>query len=57
MQNFDLPQHLKRGSSTTRARKDNYTALMLAKWASKCYNDIMTVENKPIPTGFTPFMI
>ena len=55
--NFDLPQHLRRSSSTNKARKDNYTALMLGKWASKCYNDLMTVENKPIPSGFTPFMI
>jgi len=55
--NFDLPQHLRRSNSPNRARKDNYTTLMLAKWASKCYNDLMTIENKPIPTGFTPFMI
>jgi len=56
MQNFDLPQHLKRGSSTTRARKDNYSAFMLANWAVKCYNDIMkqNVENNTFT--FTPIM-
>ena len=55
--NFDLPQHLKRSNSPNRARKDNYTALMLAKWGSKCYNDIMTTENKIVATGFTPILI
>ena len=56
MQNFDLPQHLKRGSSATRARKDNYSAFMLANWGVKCYNDIMkqTVENNTFT--FTPVM-
>ena len=56
MQNFDLPQHLKRGSSATRARKDNYSALMLANWGAKCYNDIMkqNVENNTFT--FTPVM-
>lgn len=56
MQNFDLPQHLKRGSSATRARKDNYSAFMLANWGVKCYNDIMkqTVENNQFT--FTPVM-
>ena len=55
--NFDLPQHLKRSNSPNRARKDNYTALMLAKWGSKCYNDIMTTENKIVAAGFTPMLI
>jgi hypothetical protein len=56
MQNFDLPQHLKRGSSATRARKDNYSAFMLANWGLKCYNDIMkqNVENNTFT--FTPVM-
>ncbi len=56
-QTFDLPQHLKRSTSSNRARKDNYTTLMLANWASKCYFDLMS---KPIEdnTGtFTPRMI
>lgn len=55
--NFDLPQHLKRSNSPNRARKDNYTALMLAKWGSKCYNDIVTTENKIVAAGFTPILI
>jgi len=56
-QNFDLPQHLKRSSSANKARKDNYSALMLANWAYKCYNDLMSVEKTlEIPT-FKPIMI
>ena len=55
--NFDLPQHLKRSNSASRARKDNYTALMLAKWGSKCYNDIMATQNKIVHSGFTPILI
>ena len=56
MQNFDLPQHLKRGSSATRARKDNYSAFMLANWGVKYYNDMMkqSVENNTFT--FTPVM-
>ena len=56
-QNFDLPQHLKRSASANKARKDNYSALMLANWAYKCYNDLMaTPKNLEIPT-FKPIMI
>ena len=43
-QTFDLPQHLKRSTSANRARKDNYTTLMLANWSLKCYYDIMKVK-------------
>lgn len=56
MQNFDLPQHLKRGSSATRARKDNYSAFMLANWGVKCYNDIMKQNVETDTFTFTPVM-
>jgi hypothetical protein len=56
MQNFDLPQHLKRGSSATRARKDNYSAFMLANWGVKCYNDIMKQQVENNIFTFTPVM-
>jgi len=56
MQNFDLPQHLRRGSSTTRARKDNYSAFMLANWGVKCYNDIMRQTTETNTFTFTPVM-
>jgi len=56
MMNFDLPQHLRRGSSANRARKDNYSAFMLANWAVHCYNEIMSVEINNVTETFTPRM-
>jgi hypothetical protein len=55
-QTFDLPQHLKRSTSATRARKDNYTTLMLANWAMKCYFDMQKAE-EPQYFTFTPRMV
>jgi hypothetical protein len=56
-QSFDLPQHLKRSVSANKARKDNYSALMLANWALKCYNDIMSTEVIQESPTFSPIMI
>lgn len=53
---FDLPSHLKRNSSPGRARKDNYTALMLANWAAKCYFDIQENKTDLLQETFTPVM-
>ena len=55
-QSFDLPQHLKRGSSANKARKDNYSAFMLANWGVKCYNDIMKQKEEQNINTFTPVM-
>ncbi len=55
-QSFDLPQHLARSIATTRARKDNYTTLMLANWALKCYNDMMS-EKEEIGATFSPRLV
>ena len=55
-QTFDLPQHLKRSTSATRARKDNYTTLMLANWALKSYFDMQNAEEAEYFT-FTPRMV
>jgi hypothetical protein len=55
-QTFDLPQHLKRSTSASRARKDNYTTLMLACWATKCYFDMTSVQESSYKT-FSPIMI
>ena len=55
-QSFDLPQHLKRGSSANKARKDNYSAFMLANWGVKCYNDIMQQKVEQNLNTFTPLM-
>jgi hypothetical protein len=55
-QSFDLPQHLKRSTSANRARKDNYTTLMLANWGLKCYNDMNKCEDDQEAT-FSPRLI
>ena len=55
-QTFDLPLHLRKSSSANRARKDNYTTLMLSNWASKSYFDIMNYKEVNIST-FKPRMI
>lgn len=44
-QSFDLPSHLRKSTSVNRARKDNYTTLMLGNWGVKAYFDIMAPEN------------
>ena len=54
-QTFDLPQHLKRSTSANRARKDNYTTLMLANWATKCYFNMKSEKNEQ-PETFLPVM-
>jgi len=56
-QSFDLPQHLKRSSSCNKARKDNYSALLLGNWGLKCYYDIMNAPKEDISQTFTPIMI
>jgi len=56
-QTFDLPQHLKRSTSSTRARKDNYTALMLGSWAVKCYYDMMRINVEDFQETFVPRLI
>ena len=56
-QTFDLPQHLKRSTSPSRARKDNYTTLMLACWATKCYYDIVKLRVESKQPTFSPIMI
>jgi hypothetical protein len=55
-QTFDLPQHLKRDTTKNRARKDNYTTLMLGNWAVKSYYDIMATPSD-LSTTFIPKMI
>lgn len=56
-QTFDLPQHLKRSTSVNRARKDNYTTLMLANWTIKCYYDVMDIDKDSLDSTFNPIMI
>jgi hypothetical protein len=56
-QTFDLPQHLKRSTSANKARKDNYSALMLANWGLKCYHDMMSAQEYQQIATFNPIMI
>jgi len=56
-QTFDLPQHLKRSTSANKARKDNYSALMLSNWALKCYLDIISSVEQTNSASFTPIMV
>ena len=56
-QSFDLPQHLKRSSSANKARKDNYSALLLVNWGLKCYYDIMNAPKDDISATFAPIFI
>ena len=44
-QSFDLPSHLRKSSNINRARKDNYTTLMLGNWGIKIYFDLMCPDN------------
>lgn len=55
-QTFDLPLHLKRSSSASRARKDNYTTLMLVNWAQKSYYDMKSIPSD-MGVTFVPRMI
>ena len=56
-QTFDLPQHLKRNTSSNRARRDNYTTLMIGGWTLKCYYDIINAKETGPEETFTPMMI
>jgi hypothetical protein len=44
-QSFDLPSHLRKSTSINRARKDNYTTLMLGNWGIKIYFDLTAPAN------------
>ena len=56
-QTFDLPQHLKRNMSSSRARKDNYTALLLANWGVKCFFDMEDYKIDDAVATFTPRLV
>ena len=55
-QSFDLPQHLRRSNSPNKARKDNYTTLMLANWGVKRYYDMIETKIEANDT-FVPILI
>jgi intein/homing endonuclease len=55
-QSFDLPKNVK-GSGRDRARKDSYSAILLANWAVKIYFDMLAVTVEETDSTFTPMMI
>jgi hypothetical protein len=55
-QSFDLPQIMRRDTSASRMRRDSYTALMLAVWGLKCWNDIQRIPKEDVGT-FSPIFL
>jgi hypothetical protein len=56
VQTFDLPQVIKRDQSASRMRRDSYTALLLAAWGMKAYNDLLNTSVEQYET-FEPFVV
>ena len=56
-QTFDLPSNLRRQSGRDKARKDSYSALVLANWMVKTYFDIMNFKPREVEATFTPRFI
>lgn len=58
LETYDVPVRLKRGKGETRARRDSYSAFLLANWAKKCYFDMIKYSPTQKPKGtFTPFIV
>jgi len=55
-QTFDLPTNLKGQKGADRARKDSYSALVLANWMMNVYYDMMDAAEEPKYT-FMPMFI
>ena len=56
-QSFDLPQIMKRDTTSTRMRRDSYTALMLGCWALKQYYDISKLPQDDSSATFQPILL
>ncbi len=54
---FDLPAHLKKLTGENKPRKDNYTCLMMAYYASKHYFDIVYSKDTGEENTFVPFFV
>jgi hypothetical protein len=52
-QTFDLPKNVKMNTGPTRARRDSYTALLLANWGMTCYYKLKEEEEEDYQI-FTP---
>lgn len=54
---YDLPPNLKRSKSANRARKDSYSALLLANWCTHLYLLSKEMPKENISTTFKPILI
>jgi hypothetical protein len=54
---FNLPQHLRRSKSPGKARRDNYSCILMGCWASKVYMDMMTQPEEDVEYTFDPILI
>ena len=52
---FDLPANIKKSTADDRARRDNYTCMLMAYTASKYYFDMLFVDTDETPSTFEPF--
>jgi len=56
-QTFDLPSNLRRQTGPDKARKDSYSALVLANWMTKIYFDAQKQPKSNIIETFEPMFI
>jgi len=56
-QTFDLPPNLRRQSGPDKARKDSYSALVLANWMAKVYMDAQDFKVEDVIETFVPEFI
>ena len=56
-QTFDLPSNLRRQTGPDKARKDSYSALVLANWMAKVYFDSQHVHQEDVIETFVPEFI
>lgn len=56
-QTFDLPDNLRRQTGPDKARKDNYSSLILGNWMIKIYNDMNSLNLDTVQSTFTPMFI
>jgi hypothetical protein len=56
-QTFDLPSNLRRQTGPDKARKDSYSALVLANWMTKIYFDSQKQPKSTIIETFEPMFV
>jgi hypothetical protein len=56
-QTFDLPSNLRRQTGPDKARKDSYSALVLANWMAKVYFDAQAHKPEDVIETFEPQFI